>query len=78
LLLHPQLSLDRKDATHPTMAGSFLAACVLYGTLSGADPRRSGYVPYELEGADAELVKRIAAETLAAPSDSNCCRIVMP
>ncbi len=66
LLSYPQLSLYRNDATHPSMAGSFLAACVLYGTLSGVDPTRSSYVPYELAPADAELIKRIAAETLAA------------
>jgi hypothetical protein len=67
LLLHPQLSLYRNDATHPSVAGSFLAACVLYGTLAGVSPTHSSYVPYELAAADAELIKRIAAETLAAP-----------
>ena len=65
LLTHPELALYRDDATHPTVAGSFLAACVLYGTLTGGDPRQSGYVPYELDPAAAELIKATAAETLA-------------
>jgi hypothetical protein len=66
LLAHPELALYKPDATHPTIAGSFLAACVLYGTLTGVDPRQSSYVPYELDPASAALIKATAAETLAS------------
>jgi hypothetical protein len=66
LAVHPELALYKPDATHPTIAGSFLAACVLYGTLTGSDPRQSSYVPYELDPAAAELIKATAAETLAS------------
>jgi hypothetical protein len=64
LLEHPTLELYRKDATHPTLAGSFLAACVLYGTLTEGDPRASSYVPFELAADQAALLKAIAAVTL--------------
>lgn len=65
LAAHPEVALYRKDATHPTLAGSFLAACVLYGTLTGDDPTDAPYVPYELDAREAEIVKQIARETLA-------------
>ena len=41
----PAIELYRSDDSHPTPAGSFLAACVLYGALTGEDPRGSRYVP---------------------------------
>jgi hypothetical protein len=66
LLQHPELAVYRPDGTHPSMAGSFLAACVLYGTLTGQDPQAASYVPWELPVHEAALIKQIAAETLAA------------
>ena len=33
LSAHPEIELHAADGSHPTPAGSFLAACVLYGTL---------------------------------------------
>jgi hypothetical protein len=30
---HPEITLHAADGSHPTLAGSFLAACVLYGTI---------------------------------------------
>lgn len=35
----PTLSLHEDDNSHPTATGSYLAACVLYATLFGRDPR---------------------------------------
>ena len=60
----PDLEVYRSDATHPTLGGSFLAACVLYGAITGGDPRASAYVPWELGPEPAALVKTLAAETL--------------
>jgi hypothetical protein len=57
--------LRRRDRTHPTLAGSYLAACVLYGTLTGNDPREASYVPWPLSQASASTLRAIAAETLA-------------
>jgi hypothetical protein len=36
---HPEIALYMEDNSHPTRAGSYLAACVLYATLLDADPR---------------------------------------
>jgi hypothetical protein len=33
LIAHPEVELHAADGSHPNLAGSFLAACVLYGTL---------------------------------------------
>jgi hypothetical protein len=63
---HPELELYKSDGAHPTMAGSFLAACVIYGTITGEDPLHASYVPYELGPEPAALVKQIASETLSA------------
>ena len=35
----PDLDLYFTDGSHPNEAGSYLAACVLYATLTGKDPR---------------------------------------
>ncbi|HEY2736362.1 MAG TPA: DUF4886 domain-containing protein [Polyangiales bacterium] len=64
LVQHPNLALWGSDGSHPTVAGSYMAACVLYGALTGADPRASAYVPNELSSADAAQIREIAAESL--------------
>lgn len=35
---HPDVSLYREDGSHPTPAGTYLAACTLYATLFGRSP----------------------------------------
>jgi hypothetical protein len=62
----PSLVLYRPDGSHPTETGSFLAACVLYGTLTGEDPRGSNYRPENISERDATLAKRIASDALRA------------
>jgi hypothetical protein len=44
---------------HPNRAGSFLMACVFYATLTGRDPRRSGYSG-GLDRATSRLLKQVA------------------
>jgi hypothetical protein len=63
----PGLVLWGPDGSHPTLAGSFLAACVLYGTITGEDPRLSGYAPKWMPKDRAEQIKLVAAQTLFAP-----------
>lgn len=65
---HPELELYRSDGAHPTWAGSYLAAAVLFGTLTGAEPTRITYAPWEMSAAEAASLLRLAAETLAAES----------
>jgi hypothetical protein len=62
----PGLVLYRADGSHPTETGSFLAACVLYGTLTGEDPRASNYRPENVGERDAALAKRVASDALRA------------
>ena len=51
---------------YPTVAGSYLTACVIYGTLTGNDVRRLQWIPKT--GIDASLAERlrsVAAKTVA-------------
>jgi hypothetical protein len=63
----PELAVWGPDGSHPTLAGSFLAACVLYGSITGEDPRASTYVPLTMPADHAQRIKAIAADTLAIP-----------
>jgi len=64
LAAHPELELYGSDGTHPSWAGSYLAACVLYGTLTGNDPRAASYVPWELAAEQAPALRALAARVL--------------
>ena len=57
----PDLVLTSQDG-HPTLAGTYLAACVLYGVIYGRSPVGNPYGP--LSAADRELLQRVAAKTL--------------
>jgi hypothetical protein len=39
----PALGLRAGDGRHPNRAGSYLAACVFYATLTGRDPTQSRF-----------------------------------
>jgi hypothetical protein len=64
LAAHPEVELYGRDGTHPSWAGSYLAACVLYGTLTGKDPRNASYVPWELPAEQAPSLRALAARVL--------------
>ena len=57
-------ALYKGDGSHPSAKGAYLAACVFYATLFGADPADNSYIG-ELSEADAELIRRIASKTIA-------------
>jgi hypothetical protein len=61
----PRMRLHWPDGSHPTRRGSYLAACVIYGALTGDDPRASDYRPPYLTDARARHVRAIAAAALA-------------
>ena len=48
LRVRPELGLYISDGSHPNPAGSYLAACVIYATLTGRSPQGA---PRELTGA---------------------------
>jgi hypothetical protein len=66
LVEHPRLGLWGSDGSHPSVAGSYMAACVLYGAITGLDPSTTRYVPNSMKPEDAEVVRGVAARSLAA------------
>lgn len=61
----PAVPLWGADGSHPTLAGSYMAACVLYGAITGRDPRESSYVPFPLDGQFAANIRAVAATSLS-------------
>ncbi len=62
---HPDLRLYRPDGSHPSRSGTFLAACVIFGSLTDSDPARSAYRPHEISRSEARKLKQVAAAALA-------------
>ena len=74
----PDLALHLEDDSHPTPAGSYLAAAVFYAVLSGQDPTDLEVVdvdagdggpatPVRLDAADARFLRETAWAAVAAP-----------
>lgn len=61
----PDVRLHRRDGTHPDVPGTYLSACVLYGTLTGLDPRALTWRPAPMPEREAARIRRVAAATLA-------------
>lgn len=57
-------SLYKDEVGHPTKQGSYLVALVVFAALSGMDPNAVTYVPWGMDSADAELLRRKAQESL--------------
>jgi hypothetical protein len=68
LVQNPRLALWGSDGSHPTLAGSYMAACVLYGAITGADPRHTTYLPAGLTASDAAILRSIAFASMVVPS----------
>ena len=62
---NPSVPLWGSDGSHPTLAGSYMAACVLYGTITGRDPREAAWEPYPLDRKLAELIRSVAADSIS-------------
>ena len=58
----PDLHLIIADLKHPTLAGSYLAACTFYAALHGRSPEGLAYTAGLKEG-DATFLQRVAWET---------------
>lgn len=54
------------DGSHPSIAGSYLAACVIAGVARDVDPRTITHVPAGLDETDATRLRDAAAEAIAA------------
>ena len=59
----PDLVLTSQDG-HPTMYGTYLAACVLYGTIFGKSPAGNPYSNSSISPEIRDFLQRIAAQSL--------------
>ncbi len=63
---HPEIEMIGSDREHQTIAGAYLAACVIYGTVFDRNPEDSTYLPWPGSGALSEeetaLLRRIARD----------------
>ncbi|MFT4841581.1 MAG: hypothetical protein ACI8UD_004239 [Planctomycetota bacterium] len=64
----PDLVLRMPDKRHPTLAGTYLAACTMFGALHGQSPVGLAYTA-DLPEIDAFYLQRAAWQTLQASPD---------
>ena len=60
---HDKPVLHAEDGSHPTVAGSYLAACTFYATLFSGDPTKFETDVGNLTDEDRKLLQRIAKTT---------------
>lgn len=60
----PGVRLHRRDGTHPDVAGTYLSACVLYGTITGVDPRQASWRPWGMPEQEAVRIRALAGSVL--------------
>lgn len=60
----PELSLYMPDAFHPNLAGSYLAACLFFGCLSGISPLTLS-TPKKLDESKAKYLRELAQELIS-------------
>jgi hypothetical protein len=63
---HPEIELYQPDGSHPSVAGTYLAACVLYTSISGHGSAPSSGVPQGVSAGDAATLRGVAT-TVTAP-----------
>ena len=63
LAKHDKPVLHAEDGSHPTVAGSYLAACTFYATLFGGDSTKIETDLGDLTGEERKLLQRIAMTT---------------
>lgn len=55
--------LYEADSHHPSVPGTYLAALVLYKTMTGASPEETTYLPQGVNAESAKVLRQIAAGT---------------
>ncbi len=63
---HPEIELFNPDAIHPSMEGSYLAACCLYAVIFNKDPARLTY-DYVLSPEVAAMLRKVASTVAFHP-----------
>lgn len=61
----PEVQIYGRDGIHPSMEGSYLAACVFYGVLTGRSPENHPYRPWPMREDVAHALQVAASEALA-------------
>lgn len=64
---HPKIELYEADSTHPSVAGSYLAALVFYKTLTGRDVSKTTFLPDGVCETDANTLRTIVSQPLPMP-----------
>lgn len=62
---HPEINLYQPDKRHPSLAGTYLAACTVAGALFGETPERNAYTA-GLPPETASVLQAVAWNTLCA------------
>ena len=65
---HPTIDLYEPDGSHPSISGTYLAACVFYASLFGESPEGLDYHA-DLGSGLARTLQRIAADTVLGEAD---------
>jgi hypothetical protein len=60
LRLHPEIALHQSDASHPTIAGTYLAAATFYIALTGKSVAPQSELPAGLSATDAAALREVA------------------
>jgi hypothetical protein len=60
----PRVGLYGRDGIHPSLEGTYLAACVLYGVLRDRDPRGAAWAPWPMRETTARALREVAADAL--------------
>ena len=66
---NPQMSLWQDDGSHPTVQGTYLAACVFYAVIFQKSPEGLSYTD-GLSKADAQSLQKAAADTVLSNAAS--------
>ncbi len=61
---HPEIDLYSGDGSHPSMKGSYLAACVFYSILFSDDPTTE-YYPDGMNNDEAEIIQEFALNAIS-------------
>jgi hypothetical protein len=63
LARQPELSLHAKDKRHPSLAGTYLAACTVFAALTGRSPVGNSYLA-DIDAPTARFLQTVAWETV--------------
>ncbi len=67
LAQHPSMVLHTSDGSHPSIHGSYLAACVFYLALTGGALADTNAVPTAISTADASILHQAAEQAVLGP-----------